>query len=230
MSTVREVFDRTARDFDRARRQLVPCFDDLYATALEQLRAERDAELSILDLGAGTGLLSLFVSERFPRAELVLVDVSPEMLEVARERFSPRSERFRFVASDFSAELPDGPFDFVVSALAIHHLEHAAKRRLFRGIHARLRPGGSFVNADQVLGPTPELEARYRGAWRSRVEALGVEPGDLAAALERMREDRAAPVGDQLGWLREAGFTQVDCWYKSYGFAVFGGEATGGRG
>ena len=220
---IREVFDRSARTYDRARRQLVPCFDDFYEALVSQLPFETGAGPRILDLGAGTGLLSLFVSERFPNADLVLLDASPEMLRRARERFADR-HRFELVVADFSRELPPGRYDAVVSALAIHHLDDGAKRALFRRGFDVLSDGGVFIDADQVCGATPEIEAGYRQTWLRQVRERGVAEADLRAALERMQEDRMALLESHLRWLGEAGFEAVDCWYRSYNFAVFGGR------
>ncbi len=219
--SVREVFDRSAREYDRNRRQLVPCFDDFYGTALESIPFAPDDAISVLDLGAGTGLLSLFVSDRHPQARLRLVDVSPEMLAVARDRFAAAGERFEFEVKDFSAGPGPGWHDCVVSALAIHHLSAQGKRDLFRAIHELLLPGGAFVNADQVAGDTPEEDARNRQQWLSEVRSLGVGPAELEAATLRMQEDQPSTVGEQLQWLREAGFADVACPFQHGMFAVF---------
>ena len=106
------------------------------------------------------------------------------------------------------------------SALAIHHLEDDGKRRLFRTIHAALKPGGVFVNAEQIAGATPATDRRYHENWLRRVRELGVSEADLAAALGRMKLDRCATVEAQFAWLREAGFAEVDCPYKDGMFAV----------
>jgi tRNA (cmo5U34)-methyltransferase len=198
--------------YDAPRRRLVPCFDDFYATAA-RLAAEAGPE--ILDLGAGTGLLSDAVAAARPDVQLTLLDGSSDMLEQARRRFANRS--IRMIVSDFTEPLPPGPFDAVVSALAIHHLSDEDKRGLFRRILPVLRPGGVFVNAEQVLGSTAEVDARYMALHEHQARALGTDDAEWEAAVMRM-----AP--DQCAWLREAGFDHVDCWYKSGRFAVLAGH------
>ena len=225
--TVGAMFGEAARDYDRARRQLVPGFDGFYGTVLEGVPFEAEQEIRVLDLGAGTGLLSAMVAERFPRSRVTLVDLSVEMLRVARRRLAGEPGRFQFRTMDYARKpLPrtDGGYDLVVSALSIHHLTHGDKKELFEKVHRSLAVGGYFVNADQIAGDTPEEDERYGEWWLRRVREAGVSEEDLAAALLRMRADRNATLGEQMGWLEEAGFGSVGCRYKDHRFSVYGGK------
>jgi tRNA (cmo5U34)-methyltransferase len=150
----------------------------------------------VLDLGAGTGLLSAMVMERLPGGRLHLVDVSDAMLARARERFSGAADsNVSFEVRDYAHGSLGGPWDVVVSALSIHHLDDGAKRSLFARVFEALRPMGLFVNAEQVLGPTPAAEARYRRLWDEQVLGSGVDRGEYERAVERMRHDRCATLG-----------------------------------
>jgi tRNA (cmo5U34)-methyltransferase len=185
----------------------------------------------VLDLGAGTGLLSAAVLARHPDVELVLLDGAGEMLDRARGRLPAGS--ITTVVGDLRAELPRGPFDAVVSALAVHHLEDADKRELFARVHDLLAPGGVFVNAEQVLAPTPWLQEREREMWRAACRALGAGETEIAAAEARMVHDRCSEAPIQLDWLRAAGFQDCDCFFKYLHFAVLAGwraSAAGVRG
>ncbi len=222
---IRAAFDAGADRYDRTRRQLVPCFDDVYRTLIERLPFEAADAPRVLDLGAGTGLVSAFVLAALPKAHVTLVDVAGEMLARARERLAAArvDGRARFLERDFATTDAPGPFDAVVSGLAIHHLEGPAKRRLFRRIHGALASGGVFVNADQILGATPARDRANRDAWLAEARALGATEADLAAARERMKLDRTDTIADQLAWLRDAAFADVACWFERGMFAVFGG-------
>ena len=157
------------------------------------------------------------VAARHPDAELTLLDGSSSMLAEARALLG---ERARYVAADLRDPLPAGPWDAVVSALAIHHLEDDAKARLLARVHDALAPGGVFVDAEQVAGPTPLLEDVY-AAWHARRAAeLGATEEAWAAALGRMEQDRTASVERHLAWLRDAGFADADCLVKDHRFAV----------
>ncbi|WP_433264348.1 class I SAM-dependent methyltransferase [Micromonospora vinacea] len=229
--SVTDVFDAVAGTYDEARRRLIPCFDAFYGTAVQVAAPPLRAALAagrtpeVLDLGAGTGLLSLLLSAAVPGVRLTLVDGAPAMLARATDQLHARSVPHRTVHADLADELPPGRYDAVVSALAIHHLDDAGKRALYRRAAAALTPGGVFVNAEQVAGPTAELDRRYDEVWLERITELGASPDEIAASQERMRHDRPATVADQCRWLAEAGLADVDCYFKEWRFAVFGGRA-----
>jgi tRNA (cmo5U34)-methyltransferase len=152
-----------------------------------------------LDLGTGDGRLLAAIRERHPGATAVGLDASEPMLGHAAERFDgdPLVELRRH---DLGLPLGDaGPADAVVSGLAIHHLLDERKRELFGEIHALLEPGGVFANLDLVSAASPRLHERFR-------REIGRTEDDPS--------DRLADLSEQMGWLREVGFGEVDCHFK----------------
>jgi tRNA (cmo5U34)-methyltransferase len=224
-SAAAQAFSAHAAEYTALRRRLVPGYDAFYGAVVDSLALVRGGVRRVLDLGAGTGLLSAHVREAFPDARLELLDGSEPMLREARERLGSGVAAVH--VRDMADPLPEGPFDAIVSALAIHHLEDASKRALMRHAHEALRPGGAFINAEQVSAPTPALDAVYEHRWAQDCRALGASLQELDGARERMRHDRCADTESQLRWLREAGFTTADCVYKSWRFAVMFGVKGG---
>ena len=224
--TVKTVFNRYADSYDDTRRQLIPCFDEFYGTAVSLLPAAREPCIDVLDLGAGTGLLSAGILAHAPNAHVVLVDLSEPMLAQARGRFAEVGAQVEFRLSNFAVEPFLGSYEAIVSALAIHHLPATEKRKLFLKAYNHLKPKGIFINADQVLGASAGIEVQYRRHWLTQVQAAGVSPATLAAALERMQEDQMSTLVEQLAWIEEAGFQEVNCWYKNYSFVVYSGTKT----
>ncbi len=160
---------------------IFPEFQEHAAEATEGIEAT-----TILELGIGTGETTRRVLARHPGARLTAIDSSPEMLERARSAYPDADLRL----SRLEDPLPEGPFDLVFTALAVHHLDGAGKRDLFRRVAEVVRPGGRFVLADVVV---PERE-----------EDVQI-PIDWVMDLP----DRA---DDQLEWLREAGFEAEAVW------------------
>jgi trans-aconitate methyltransferase len=221
-------FSKDAAQYDRVRKGLIPCYDSLYGTVVESLGvAALPDSPRILELGAGTGVLAEYIRASWPNARLHLLDGSEAMLAGARARFVGDAG-VSFEIGDMQdiglTALRAGPWDAIVSALAIHHLEHEGKRALFSRILEALVPGGWFINAEQVLAPTVTAQMHYEAIWRRQARDRGVSEAELAQADARMAHDRCASVEDQLLWLRETGFVEVDCPFKAWRFAVLRGR------
>lgn len=213
------VFDTTASIYDNDRSLLIPGCETFYRWAIDLIP---DGTRRIVELGAGSGLLTVLVRERFPEAKIHLMDFSGAMLDCARRRLG-ESPNITYEEADYVVAPLANDLDAVVSSLSIHHLEDSDKQVVFRKVYEALAPGGVFINAEQVAGPNADLEERYQKLWLEQVRKAGASQAQIDGALYRMREDRCASVEDQLNWLREAGFSDADCWYKENRFAVFAG-------
>ncbi|WP_320188406.1 class I SAM-dependent methyltransferase (plasmid) [Agrobacterium rosae] len=219
------LFSRDAGDYDDLRRRLIPCFDDFYGTALKLvLEWQALPTIDVLDVGAGTGMFSAIVQSKCSIGRLCLLDGSAAMLEQARHRF-PTNEHVEYRVADMANADFGNEWDLVVSALAIHHLADNEKRDVYRRIRRALKPGGLFINAEQVAGPNTNADERYSRIWLEQVRQLGVSEQEVDKARDRMSYDKCASVSSQLQWLTDAGFSDVDCSFKSWRFAVFSARA-----
>ena len=215
------MFDSEAAGYSR--RRLIPCFDAFYGAALRALELAAPGPLrTVLDLGTGTGALAAMVAGAHPSAQLTLLDGAPAMVETAAATLGPRTAAA--LVQDFGDPLPPGPFDAVVSALAIHHLDDDSKASLYARAPAVLRPGGVLVNAEQGLGPTQALDGLLRRWHEREARALGATDAEWAAAVERMRHDRCATADAQLEMLLAAGFEDVSTHFADGRFAVLAGR------
>ena len=162
----------------------IPRFDD-FQDAVAETTFGIDVH-TVLELGVGTGETARRVRALHPAATWTGIDASEAMLAHARRALPDAQLRHQRLEDP----LPEGPFDLVVSALAVHHLDAGGKRELFRRVGQVLRPEGWFVLGDVVVPERPE-DAQIEIDWVS----------DLP--------DSAA---NQLEWLSDAGFEAELVW------------------
>jgi ubiquinone/menaquinone biosynthesis C-methylase UbiE len=216
----------------------IPYGADQIEVALRVASAWQPHPRQILDLGCGDGIVGAAARHLWPDAQLTLLDFSPAMLTAARERFS-RGLPVRYIEADFgdpvwvAALEPGSRFDLILSAYAIHHQEDDRKRALYGELFDLLQPGGVFVNIEHVASVTPAVAVINDSLFVDTIErhqrSLGsTDSRDDIARRYYYRPDKAAnrlaPVERQLGWLRDIGFADVDCYFKVLELAVFGGR------
>lgn len=223
MKNVEKQFDAVANDYDKQRWSLIPCFNDFYGVAIENLVLENE-EPVLMDIGAGTGLFSEMVLQKYPLAHIELIDISNEMLQMAKQRLAayPNVNTTKININDI--HLANSHYDAVISSLAIHHLTDEGKKNIYQKIYQGLKSGGIFLHAEQVLASNEYLAEVYHSTWIDKITKSGLSDEVIKQALERVKLDKRTALDTQLGWLAEIGFRNVDCLYKYYDFAVMKAE------
>jgi len=200
---------------------------------LELLATRRQPVRRFLDLGCGDGVLGAAILEKYPRATGLFADFSEPMLAACRAKLT--DNRAQTLQLDFGKPAwgrvvaAAGSFDAIVSGYAIHHQPDRRKRTIYREIYRLLAPGGWFVNIEHVAPATPLTTALFDARM---IESIHRQQSHLSRATIRRqfvkRADKAAnilaTVDQQCHWLRASGFTDVDCFFKIYELAVFGGR------
>jgi len=219
--TVQTHFAGRATNYDANRRFLIANMDEFYSIGVDALACTKSDPV-VLDLGAGTGLSTVYLLKRFPHAKVILFDFSEEMLEVARQRFKDNSN-IDYVVGDYRSLSMDISFDVVLSGLSIHHLSFTEKQELTNKVYHLLVPGGEFLNADLVKCETPwlekEMQKRLRGFLR---ESLSEE--QIGHFEDSQKIDIPVSLAEHLDLMRRAGFTVTDCLYRYWIYGVFYGQ------
>ncbi|MBF0553791.1 MAG: methyltransferase domain-containing protein [Nitrospirae bacterium] len=193
-----------------------------------------DRPVNLLELGSGDGALTYELLKSGRAARAVLVDGSGDMLNKAEARLREFDIEKQFLHCSFGElireeRLPAG-FDMVVSSLAIHHLTTDEKAALFNKIYQILAAGGYFVNIDVVIAPSDSIENWYMEIWKdwmcAKQTALGVNDPveDVIKRYKNLEENKPDTLDSQQLMLKNAGFQEIDCYYKYGIFTIFGGR------
>jgi tRNA (cmo5U34)-methyltransferase len=218
--SVKRHLDVDAERYDVQIRRLIPHYDDMLATGVELIAALAPAGGHVLDLGGGTGALSAAVLDALPGVRVTLLDVDRAMLGEARRRLASYGDRVAFKEASFLDPLPAA--DAVVASLALHHVHDLqTKTELYRAIHDTLSRGGVLLNLDAAVSEGPRLNALVFDRWAVRMGEHGITYAQARAHFAAWAdEDHYFPLDAELGALREAGFDEVECFWRRGSSAI----------
>lgn len=220
-------------------RAAIPLAQEQIGVMMSILKTREQPIESFLDLGCGDGILGAAILGEYPYSRGVFVDFSELMLEQAGEQLKDYAVQLRFENLDYGdpawvkrIQTPI-PFDAVVSGYSIHHQPDARKREIYQEIFSLLKPGGWFINIEHVSSAAQlniDLFEHHYVSARYAIEQRdgGTRTFDQLTEEYRNRPDKAANILAsaelQCDWLREIGYEQVDCYFRIYELAVFGGR------
>ncbi|MDD3754461.1 MAG: methyltransferase domain-containing protein [Methanobacterium sp.] len=224
MKQVKSHFEEEAEIFDELIKTLIPYYEDMIESMILALPFHQKEKINVLDLGCGTGNISLKVKERFPNARITSVDMAKNMIKIAKQKLASYNDIEFIIADVRDLEFVD-EFDAVVSSLALHHLHHPEKKPYYHRIKSFLKKGGVFYNTDNILGSSPHLNQLYMDKWiEFLLKSHTHEEIDSVWIPKHRKEDFPAPLMDHIHLLEEVGFKEVDVVWKSYMFGVYGGK------
>lgn len=218
---VGDFFDLLAGDYTETIERCFPRYREMLWGVLDYLPRGQQFH-SILELGCGTGNLSVLLRKYYPDAKLQLVDISADSLTALQDRLGGPSDDLVFTQQDFELlDYPRGSFDLVVSSISIHHLKSAGKQELFAKAFNWLTDDGVLTFADQCAGATDDLYRRHIENWKEISQAAGSTTQEWEMWMKHQNaHDYHDTLTDQISWLRDAGFVTVDCVWRYLLWAV----------
>jgi tRNA (cmo5U34)-methyltransferase len=201
-------------------------------------------ENHIIDLCCGEGLLDELILGSYPTFTLQGFDGSIEMLHRAQERLSRFGNRFtcqRFELASKDWRKPEQRITAVISSMAIHHLLGPQKQELFADMFQILAPNGVFIIADIIAHPDKMGENQAAEALDDAVRRRSIELDGNTSAFDFFRKegwnifryldpediDKPSALFDQLKWLEQSGFSNVDVHWMLAGHAIFSARKPG---
>ena len=206
-----EFFDGVSGEYDAHMKEYVEGFEQFYLSVATAI-PETKAELGILDIGCGTGLELAAVFERAPNALITGVDLSVEMLDILRDKYTDYLNQITLIQESYvTFSYREEAYDYIISVMTLHHLLPESKHNLYRKIRQALKPGGKYIEGDYITTPEKEKQVRdsfYKLRESDRTLVDGTHHIDLECSLETQKD-----------LLVKAGFAGVDVLWE-YGEAA----------
>ena len=211
-----------ADDYDRTIRTFIPSYEQMVATVVHWLVGWVPPDGLVVDLGAGTGALSAAILDALPGVRVRLVDIDPNMLEVAAARCTAHAGRYELRREPFRDGL--GRSHAVVASLALHHVEtRVEKRELYRAILEALEPGGLVIVGDMLVHPEGLARRGMLDDWYAHMGRNGISTAEADAHFARWAgEDFYGSLPEELALIADAGFQRPECFWRDGGLAVYG--------
>lgn len=224
MDNVKKHFQEEAEVFDELIKTLIPHYQDMIQALICTLPFHHKEKVKVLDLGSGTGNLSLAVKKKFPKARITCLDLADSMIQQTQLKLADYRD-VDYLVGDLRDLEALCEYDAVVSSLAIHHLQRGEQKSFYSKLYSALKESGVFYNADILQSTVEHLNQIYIKKWKYfMLQNHAPEEVEKIWFPKHYEEDNPQPLSDHLKWLKEAGFQDVDVVWKYYYFGVYGGK------
>jgi tRNA (cmo5U34)-methyltransferase len=222
IETIKTHFEAEAEEFDKTILKLIPHYAEMIDALVLSIPFKKDEQISVIDLGCGTGTVAQKIKNAFPNSKISCLDIAENMIKMAQKKLG---EKIDCYVSNFYEFTFDKKYDVIVSSLALHHLESDEDKKMFyKKIYNALNKNGVFYNADVVLGSNEHLQELYMAKWKAFMgKSVSLEEIENKWLVNYKSEDRPTSLMNHINWLRDIGFGDVDVVWKYYNYAVYGG-------
>lgn len=224
MNKIKDHFEQEAHEFDEIIIKLIPYYPQMLEALVSSIPFDHGKKIKVIDLGCGTGTISKKIKEKYLCANITCLDFAENMVEISKIKLKKFSD-IKYIIADFNNYHFEDTYDLIVSSLSLHHLvTDNDKIAFYKKIYETLNPDGIFINADVILASNSSLQKNYLEQWKSFMQKnVSIEEINNKWIPKYKEEDRLAKLINQLIWLKDIGFKDVDVIWKYYNFAVYCG-------
>ena len=203
-------YDSISKSYTGSIQRCVPQYYKMLISLFIYLKPEFSPK-TVLELGCGTGNLTLLIHQRFPEANITAVDISSECINECKLRI-PNAD-IHYIKSDFKdIDFLDNTFDLIISSISIHHLNDKEKEILFNKLYCYQTKGGILSFCDQFRGETDFIYQKHIERWKEFAVEQGTSNDEWEMWMQHQHEhDYHSSLLDHLVWIGNAGYNIIDC-------------------
>lgn len=220
MKYIKEHFENEANIFDKQVVNIVPHYVEMLDALVTAIPFSQGRIINVADLGCGTGSVSFLIKKRFPKAHITCIDMSENMLILARQKMKGL-RNIKFESGELSTYSFKEKFDVVVSSLALHHLTDKEKSNMRWKVFNTLAKGGIFINADIIISSDNALQTKYLKKWGEFILRNYTKQQLHENHRKYLKEDIPSDIFKELTDLKTVGFSHIEILWKYYNFAVY---------
>ena len=217
-----EHFGQQADAYEILMERLVPLYQKQHSAIYEILPETNDADMRVLDLGCGNGILSELVLKRYPQANVVGIDRTPNMLKAYKKKLEQYRERYELILGDYRFEPIGINYDIILTGLTLHHLTWGERRDFYKVLHKALKPNGCFISSDIIIDEDWTTREKQYDVWKEFMESNG-EDAEFWYN-KHMEKDFPVTLSDHFKWLADVGFRNPACHWRYNNFAITSAE------
>lgn len=227
MTNNENIFQKEAKNYDDTIIKIIPDYDKMLDLLVRLIPFPEGASIRVIDLGCGTGTLSLKIKEKYPNAMITCLDIAKDMIELSKLKLRDY-EDVTYKVRDLHDYRFDGAYDLIISSLALHHLKgDQNKKNFYKRIFDHLKPNGVFYNLDVVIGTNDFFEKINLSNWVDfLLKSFDLEEIENELLPNYYHKEIPTQLIKQITWMNEIGFQKVDVFWKKFHYAIFGGLKT----
>ena len=225
MYHIEQIYSNYSSHYDEQISKIVPACRTILRSMVAAIPFSPEDTFNVIDLGCGTGNLAYLIKANFPNANIDAMDISSEMIKIAKKKLSEHGGGIHFETFAFKDFQFKKTYDVVVSAIALHHIASEWQFKIYQRIFDALADSGVFINAEHVLGATDQLTETYTSNWVDVMRKM-LPVNEAENIINTTHNiDKPVTIRQHFKWLQIIGYKDIDIlWKENQIVVIYGGK------
>jgi len=223
INTIKKDFAKRSTFYNDYIIKVVPNHGEMLDAFINSIPFPSDKPIRIVELGCGTGMATGNIVRKFPNAHLKCIDISQDMLNLAKKKFTT-FPNIKFELADYTKDSITEKYDAVVSFLSLMYLANdEMQKSVFKKVYDVLVPEGFFISGEVNVSRNKHYQEVCVEKWIEYMRKSYSDEFIKTEVIEKAKKHANESVlMDEIQYLKDIGFRQIDVFWKYYGFSVYG--------